>query len=232
MRPVDKGESPYRKMVNYQDAEPYLNERIGRYCSFCEMPIFHVPEVEHKEGKFSGGDYTSWENLLYSCKYCNTRKAQKIKKGESANWLWPDRDNTFLAFSYEGGLPAIKEGYLKDVSVEAYEKARAVFDGIALNFQPQGIRDKDKRWMKRIETLGIAEESKAAWQKMKGTDFEDDQLKNITIMAKSCGFFSVWMMVFKEEKKVKKSLIKAFRGTASDCFDDDGNAVRRPHGIL
>lgn len=51
MRPIDKGESPYEAIREYQEAEPYLSSRIGRYCSFCELPIFHVPEVEHKEGK-------------------------------------------------------------------------------------------------------------------------------------------------------------------------------------
>lgn len=53
MRPIDKGISPYVKINNYQEAEPFLNDRIGRYCSFCELPIFHVPEVEHREGKKS-----------------------------------------------------------------------------------------------------------------------------------------------------------------------------------
>lgn len=51
MRPVDKGESPYNTIKKYQDALPYLGEKIGYYCSYCEFPIKHVPEVEHVVSK-------------------------------------------------------------------------------------------------------------------------------------------------------------------------------------
>lgn len=51
MRPVDKGESPYNTIKKYQDALPYLGEKIGYYCSYCEFPIKHVPEslLQQKE---------------------------------------------------------------------------------------------------------------------------------------------------------------------------------------
>lgn len=77
MRPVDKGAAPSVVFEKYQDAEPYLEERLGPYCSFCEMSIRHVPEVEHKEAKSAVGDLTAWDNLLLSCKYCNTRGTRK-----------------------------------------------------------------------------------------------------------------------------------------------------------
>ena len=54
MRPVDKGAAPQKEYKQYKDAEPDLEERIGAYCSFCEMSINHVPEVEHKEAKSCG----------------------------------------------------------------------------------------------------------------------------------------------------------------------------------
>ena len=63
MRPVDKGESPYNTIKKYQDALPYLGEKIGYYCSYCEFPIKHVPEVEHVVSKSKGGDITDWMNL-------------------------------------------------------------------------------------------------------------------------------------------------------------------------
>lgn len=232
MRPVEKGESPYKTISTYQEAEPYLNDRIGRYCSYCELPIFHVPEVEHREGKKSGGDATKWENLLYGCKYCNTRKFQKIKAGESGRWLWPDRDNTFLAFTYNGGCPGLNEGYLKSVGVEVYEKAAALFEGVGLGYRPQSVRDKDKRWQKRIDTLGQAEKSRQIWMKLKGSVFKEEELEQITELARATGFFSIWMMVFKDDTEVKNALIKAFPGTAPDCFDEEGNAVRRKNGNI
>ena len=90
MRPVDKGKKPEINFKRYQDAEPYLEERIGPYCSFCEMSIRHVPEIEHKEAKSQGGDILLWENFLLSCKYCNNRKVVIVKKGDLHQYLWPD----------------------------------------------------------------------------------------------------------------------------------------------
>lgn len=232
MRPVNKGVSPYDSIAKYEDAEPYLNERIGRYCSFCELPIFHVPEVEHKEGKKSGGDITRWENLLYGCKYCNTRKAQKIKAGELNKWIWPDKDNTFLAFTYTNGLPKVNEAYLKSISEDVYIKTVSLFNGICLNFCPKNVRDKDKRWQKRIETLGQAERSRIFWNKICDTELRNEGLDTITTLAKALGFFSIWMMVFEDDRDIKNALIDAFPGTARECFDDDGNAVRRENGEI
>ena len=74
MRPINKGESPYKKINEYKDVLPYLERRIGMYCSYCEFPIPHVPEVEHVVSKSKGGDLTDWNNLNLGCKYCNTRK--------------------------------------------------------------------------------------------------------------------------------------------------------------
>lgn len=77
MRPINKGESPYKKINEYKDALPYLERRIGMYCSYCEFSIPHVPEVEHVVSKSKGGDLTDWNNLNLGCKYCNTRKRHR-----------------------------------------------------------------------------------------------------------------------------------------------------------
>lgn len=45
MRPVNKGKAPEVEYKDYKDAEPELEERLGAYCSYCEMPINHAPEV-------------------------------------------------------------------------------------------------------------------------------------------------------------------------------------------
>ena len=241
MRPVDKGPSPYVNITDYHEAEPFLSDTIGRYCSFCEMNISHVPEVEHKEGKNSGGALTDWNNLLYGCKYCNTRKAQKIKKGDLGKWIWPDRDNTFLAYTYEGGLPKINEEYFNTLdNEEVYKKASTLFKDIALDYKPEGSEVKgkklkelkDKRWENRVNALGSAESAKKTWLKVQQSKWKEDELIQIEIMAKATGFFSVWMMVFKDEPEVRKRLIACFPGTAQCCFDLDGNPVIRPGGFL
>lgn len=235
MRPVDKGKSPYDKISRYQDAEPYLEQRLGAYCSFCEMRVNNALAVEHKESKNSGGALTDWSNLLLSCTYCNSRKAEKVQKGEVDKWLWPDQHNTFLAFTYEGALPKINEQYLQAINEDVLTRAKETMQDLALDYKP-GSKDKkkykDKRWQNRFRALTIAEVYKRSWDKYNGTGYETDQIRNIVYTAEQSGFFSVWMMVFADEPRVKRALINAFIGTSTDCFDENGNAVRRKDSIL
>lgn len=147
-------------------------------------------------------------------------------------WIWPDKDNTFLAFTYTNGLPKVNEAYLKSISEDVYIKTVSLFNGVCLNFCPKNVRDKDKRWQKRIETLGQAERSRIFWNKIWDTELRNEGLDTITTLAKALGFFSIWMMVFEDDRDVKNALIDAFPGTARECFDDDGNAVRRENGEI
>ena len=94
MRPVNKGSSPYKTISKYADALPFLEKTLGLYCSYCEFPIAHLPEVEHVSAKSKGGDLTNWDNLLLGCKYCNTRKGDKVTPDNRSDYLWPDEDNT------------------------------------------------------------------------------------------------------------------------------------------
>lgn len=77
------------------------------------------------------------------------------------------------------------------------------------------------------DKLGIAEDSRNTWLKMKDSEFKADELKQIITLAKQTGFFSIWMMVFHEDIEVKCELINTFPGTALDCFDSDGDAQLR-----
>lgn len=184
---------------------------------------------------------TDWGNLLLSCSYCNSRKSEKVKKGESNKWLWPDQDNTFLAFTYKNGIPALNEHYLNSLGTDTFEKAKAIFEGLALDYcpggdepQPQNHKKKyvDKRWMTRFETLTIAENAKELWDKCQDDESRTTQLKNITALAGGYGFFSIWMMVFEDVDIVKNALIHTFPGTSMECFDQNGNPVRRENGVI
>lgn len=235
MRPIDKGVSPYKAIGKYQEAEPYLEDKIGRYCSFCEMRVNNSLAVEHKESKNSGGALTDWSNLLLGCTYCNSRKGEKIKKGELDKWLWPDQDNTFLAFSYTDALPKLNESYLKAISDDVYVKAKTIFVDLALDYRPSKTKKKvyrDKRWQTRYEVLGIAKEAKNIWEKCQNDEMKVLQKENIVSLAKGYGFFSVWMMVFENETDVRLALIQAFPGTDPKCFDEKGNAKRSERGKL
>ena len=104
-----------KKINEYKDALPYLERRIGMYCSYCEFPITHVPEVEQVVSKSSGGEKLSWSNLLLSCKYCNSTKKNKTTPENANDYLWPDQYNTALAFRYDNGIPQVNEEKLKQI---------------------------------------------------------------------------------------------------------------------
>lgn len=153
---------------------------------------------------------------------------EKVKKGEAHKWIWPDEHNTFLAFTYENALPKVNEEYLKAVGTDILGRARTTFEGLVLDYCPgadkigEKKRCADKRWQRRFETLGIAEEARTVWMICKNSDTGFSQLRNIVNLARGYGFFSVWMMVFSNEVEVRKALIEAFPGTAEDCFDEHG----------
>lgn len=230
MRPVNKGASPYVGITDYHDAEPYLGERIGYYCSYCEFPISHVPEVEHKECKNSGGALTNWENLLFGCKYCNSRKGQKVKLGGHDAWIWPDEHNTFLAFTYANGVPSVNTPYLRGLGGNFLKQAQTLFEDLQLGNNPstngKKERDKDKRWRNRMEAFNLAKESKEVWDRVKYGNYHD-WLRQMIITATCIGFFSVWMMVFESEVIVRKALIEGYIGTSKECFDVITNPVLR-----
>ncbi len=227
MRPVDKGTSPYTSIKDYADALPYLENRIGIYCSYCELPLRHTPHVEHKESKNSGGALTNWDNLLLACVYCNSRKLEQIKVGHANLCIWPDKNNTFLAYNYENGMPVLNDTYLSTLDQNIYDKAKKLFDIIVLDNIPSNPKDKDRRWKHRLETLGIAKESLHDWVILKETEYKDLSINNIRRCAVSSGFFSVWMTVFRNEVEIKNLIIEVFMGTAKDCFDANGNPLRR-----
>lgn len=218
MRPVDKGKSPYDSINDYHDAEPYLTEKIGAYCSYCEFPISHVPEVEHKESKNSGGAITDWNNLLLACKYCNTRKLEYVKKGEAKKCLWPDMDNTFFAYTYEDGMPKVNQAYLKAIGNDALQKAQNLYDAVKLGNIPT-VGQKDRRLPKRREALNTAIITFNSWIGVKDSCNEDTFVDSIVELAKAIGFFSVWMMIFKDVPKIREALIEGFVGTKKEYFD-------------
>ena len=138
MRPVNKGTSPYTSIQEYRDALPYLESRIGIYCSYCGAIIDHAPEIEHVVSKSKGGDKTEWKNLLLACKYCNTRKSNKTTSENKNDYLWPDENNTELAYTYAGGIPRVNSPILLelDPSGNIAQKAEKLFELVELGNIP------------------------------------------------------------------------------------------------
>ena len=100
MRPIDRGGAP-ATYARYEDAKQDLVNRLGSYCSYCERRIATLLAVEHIQPK-ALPQYAhlerEWTNFLLSCVNCNSAKL--TTPIELADYLLPDRDNTFLAYSY------------------------------------------------------------------------------------------------------------------------------------
>lgn len=222
MRPVNKGEAPDVIFKQYQDALPYLEKRIGGYCSFCEFHIQHVPEVEHREAKSQGGEELEWKNLLLLCKYCNTRKGMIVKAGDGEKYLWPDRDDTFHAFSYSEDIPKLNEAYLATVDADIRDKAKNLYGILKLDNIPVSPKDKDRRYLARSEARNQALLSREGWEKIKHTSERELFFQQIIMLAKATGFFSVWMEIFKDDKEIMFGLVNAFEGTRKELMGEIG----------
>jgi uncharacterized protein (TIGR02646 family) len=231
MRPVQRGTAP-RAYERYQDAIGDLEERLGNYCSYCERRLPVSLAVEHVTPKsVVPGLEREWTNFLLGCTNCNSVKG--ATETNTADWLWPDRDNTFRAFRYRaGGFVEVIPG----LATELTERALRLLNLIGLDrhrLAPAGHRPapRDKRWKDREQVWALAED-----QKFKLAQFPENvrPLARCLILdaAAGYGFFSVWMTVFAEDRDIRLGLIVRMAGTAPDCFDADGLAVARPGGWI
>lgn len=225
MRPVDKGGATQTYNV-YQDARNNLCEKIGWYCSYCEMVIRNMPEVEHVIPVNQGGPELDWSNFLVSCKYCNVNK--KDHNTGRANYFWPDQDNTLRAFIYKQGFP-IEPAQ----SLNSYQKkvAQATVNLCGLNREPGAEKPptvKDTRWKSRFATWEIATESLKDWVATQSPEMA----RQISRTALGHGHFSIWMEVFKEHKQIRQELFSIFPGTDKNCFNQDIQPIHRKGGNL
>lgn len=228
MRPVERGPAP-RTYAKYGEAIEDLEARLDIYCSYCERRLPTSLAVEHVVPKdLSPGLNTEWTNFLLGCTNCNSVKG--AKPVNVSDFLWPDRDNTFLAFVYaKGGFV-----YLTDnLSTTQTDQAQALLDLVGLQRHKApgwgNPAPRDKRWQQRDEVWAAAERSLELLEKLGGVD---EAVEQVLIAARGYGFFSIWMTIFKDYPDIKKGLIQRFIGTAPTCFDPDGKPLNRPGGNI
>lgn len=233
MRPVCRGDAPTnaagtpRQYRHYGQAKWDLVDRIGEYCSYCEMRLPAELAVEHILPKGTNPDQELvWSNFLLACRSCNS-----IKKGSQDNGLtvdeclWPDRDNTFRALRYDtGGL--VSCNVAAPAGLVQLAKNTIWMTGLdRVPGHPQ-LSPKDRRWMGRQTAWGCAE---LALANLRQSD-TDEMRGQIVETAVARGHWSIWMTVFADDQDMLQRLIGAFPGTATDCFDDQCVAVARPNG--
>ena len=203
MRPVNKGTAP-RVYRNYGEARHDLAKIIGYYCSYCEMKVYNSIEVEHILPRNQGGAPLDWDNFLLSCKYCNTIKSDH--NNNLTDYLWPDLDNTDLAFDYS------KANVIEPtVSNTEHIKtlARNTINLMGLDRIPGGAEEPtkaDTRWRSR----------KDAWEtaKMNLDNWREAPIQQMAVViastALTSGHYSIWMEVFKNDRGVLDEIDKAY----------------------
>lgn len=228
MRPVDRGSRPSDSdgkpvtFRNYQEAKPYLEGRLGEYCSYCERRQEASLAVEHIQPKSLHPELVlEWENFLLACSVCNSVKGDKDVILE--DYLWPHKDNTSRAFLYrESGIIEISP----DLSESRQRFARNTLKLVGLQKQFRSrnhLKRRDKRWIKREKAWRKASEASEILGKVDTREVRRLILQN----ALSEGYWSIWMEVFKNDAGMCRELIEAFSGTCHKCFDEEGKPVPR-----
>ncbi len=237
MRPVTRGETPVDGdgedivFTNYSHARRELIARMGQYCSYCEMKMDSSLHVEHIQPKRPSGAKKNivtrelnWDNFLLACTNCNSTKGNTEVK--LVDYYWPESDNTFRALAYsEGGL--VSSASFLSLGQKAIAVNTIKLTG--LDKQPGNHpADSDRRLQNRRETWDIATEFKIDLT----MDDSAAMRRGIIRAAKGYGYWSIWMTVFQDDSDILNRLVKAFPGTAGDCFDGAGKPVARPLGQI
>ncbi len=226
MRPVEKGNAP-RAYTDYGQARHDLAEKIGYYCSYCEMKVFQGIEVEHILPQNQGGAVLDWDNFLLSCKYCNTIKSDH--NSTITDYFWPDRDNTDLVFEYSEGNVIEPKSTLK---AEFQPIAENTINLTGLDRIPSGKNEPteaDTRWRSRHEEWNKAKASLARWQKAPIPAMAE-QIASTSLG----GHYSIWMKVFEAEQAVLDKIDEVYKDKYAlfKQFDHNGNRTIRPLGRI
>lgn len=209
MRPVNKGRKP-RDYNEYKYAKEDLIERLGHYCSYCEMNIQNQADVEHVSPKSKKPELELiWDNFLLGCKACNTLK--KCHNDDRKGYPFPDKWNTAYLYTYKNGKVKIKE----NLSPLDNEKAEKLFKLVKLDRKKDTSNKIDDRYRGRDNAYKKALESLKDYK-----ECPTDPMKR-QIARSPEGFFSVWVEVFKEYPEVKKAILEKVPGTAMECYDTD-----------
>lgn len=226
MRPVDKGAAP-KAYTDYGKARHDLAQRIGYYCSYCEMKLFNSIEVEHILPQNQGGAILSWSNFLLSCKYCNTIKSDH--NNNVTNYFWPDRDNTDLVFDYDEIAIISPKALLTPPHIT---KAKATINLMGLDRNPgcpNYPTSSDTRWRSRKEVWDIAKVNFNQWKKA--------PIKQMAVVIANCslasGHYSIWKKVFETEQIVldEIDIVYTTKGLFIQ-YNPNGTRVVRPLGLI
>lgn len=231
MRPVFRGDGPLNDagepivFRDYRDARDPLIERIGDYCSYCEVTLPSAIDVEHVLPKSRNPERAlDWSNFLFACANCNSIKGSQHVALD--DYYWPDQDNTMRAYHYDRDEPP-QVVHHADVDSARAQRTLELTGLDRVPGHPRYSR-RDRRWRKRIEAWRTALHAQSNLNAANSQAMRD----TIIELARATGFWSVWFTVFADDLDMRRRLIIGFVGTARDCFDDGANLQARRTGGL
>ncbi len=181
-----------------------LLERLGEYCSYCEIALCGNAAIEHMAGKGLEPQFeNTWNNLLLACTNCNSRKSVTGTSINLGEFLWPCdlRIDTSTAFLYRkvDGLVRVEPA-----AGTLATRAAATIALFGLNNVPaeNDRRSSDRRVRNRTDTwdtaVTLADRYIQAGAATGGFDQRFPRLlaEQIKAIATTLGFWSVWMTVF------------------------------------
>jgi hypothetical protein len=151
----------------------------------------------------------AWSNMLLACTNCNSTKGNK--EVNLADFVWPDRDNTFLMLTYkDGGIVEASPGLDQ-------ERAERTIKLVGLDAIPtpaeQAKEASDRRWNNRREAWEVATMSRNRLAQFDGPVMREQIIECIV------GYWSIWMTVFKDDSDMLNRIINKIPGTEVKCFD-------------
>ncbi len=222
MRPVLRGTCPQDqngqeiKFSAYQQARRELIQRMGEYCSYCEMQLDASLAVEHVQPKKPPGAAAAipereldWDNFLLACTNCNSTKGDTDVVLN--DYLWPDRDDTFHALRYSEG------GVVESVPGALQVRSDRLIKLVGLHVRPDTLEASDRRWLNRREAWDMAVRAK---DRLARCPLDATQVMRAQIIetAQAKGFWSVWMTVFADDPAMRDLLLQALPGTNTGLF--------------
>ncbi len=229
MWPVQRGDIPIDnktglpKVVNdYKLWRSDLIERIGDYCSYCNIPLSHARQVEHVVAQSLGGGTTDWSNLLLACGPCNNEKSNKPCP-PTTHYL-PDFHNTHIAFSYveitfkRKGKTHSACTVVPSSIVPNRAKSISTIKLLELDKLTYEAKAVDRRWDKRYNALLSARASRKLWDSLTSTDQQNNFLENLKTQILNQGFFSLWYTVFEDVPEVRQLIVESVQGTHPNAF--------------
>jgi len=221
MRPVNRGEIPKKEdgtkkvYTSYSQAKDDLRDRLGSFCSYCEMNIENQPDIEHVSPKSKNPDLEKeWSNFLLACKPCNIIKDNNNDTRDG--YVFPDTDNTSFLYEYSINGVKVKDNLDEDIK----KLATATLDLVQLDRKTDTSNRIDDRARARNNSWDKAQMALGDFLELLSTTQNKDRLVNLT--ANTCnGFFSMWIQIFKDYPEVKKAILKNVAGSDLSCYDSN-----------